>query len=66
MAPDQGFVPCSELHPTTGDVCALDTAHVQHSDPRVKQHSTKTGSRWPLLSSLDPNEGYNDYVTFGC
>lgn len=66
MAPDQDFVPCSELHPTTGDVCKLDTAHVQHSDPRVKQHIATNGSRWPLLSQIDPNEGYNDYVTFGC
>lgn len=56
---------CSHAHPTTGDVCALDSDHVQHSDPRVQQHVTVNGSKWPLLSILDPAEGYNDYVTHG-
>jgi hypothetical protein len=64
MAPDQGFVPCSETHPASGDVCSLDTAHVQHSDARVKQHVAKNGAKWPSLHELDPHEGYNDYVTF--
>ena len=60
----EGFVPCTEAHPTTGDVCKLDTAHVQHSDARVKQHQANNGMKWPLLSEIDPHEGYNDYVTY--
>jgi hypothetical protein len=55
---------CTEAHPITGDVCSLDSNHVQNSDPRVKQHVSKNGMKWPLLSELDPAEGYNDYVTF--
>jgi hypothetical protein len=64
MATEQGFVPCAETHPVTGDACSLDVAHVQHSDARVKQHLAKNGSKWPTLHELDPHEGYNDYVTF--
>ncbi len=58
------FIQCVEVHPTSGDVCSLDIAHVQHSDARVKQHAAKNGMKWPLLSEIDPAEGYNDYVTF--
>lgn len=61
---NQGFTPCTDQHPTTGDVCGLDTAHVQNSDPRVKQHISENGTKWPLLSVLDPAEGWNDYVTY--
>jgi hypothetical protein len=60
----EGFIPCAEAHPQSGDVCSLDTAHVQHSDARVKQHVAKNGMKWPLLSEIDPKEGFNDYVTF--
>ncbi len=59
-----GFVACTEAHPTTGDVCKLDVAHVQHSDALVKQHKSANGMKWPTLHELDPHEGYNDYVTF--
>jgi len=58
------FIQCVEAHPTSGDVCSLDVAHIQHSDARVKQHISKNGMKWPLLSEIDPHEGYNDYVTF--
>ena len=64
MASNEGFTPCTETHPVSGDVCSLDASHVQHSDPRVKQHVTANGAKWPLLSVLDPAEGYNDYVTY--
>jgi len=58
------FIQCVEAHPTSGDVCSLDVAHIQHSDARVKQHVAKNGMKWPLLSEIDPAEGFNDYVTF--
>lgn len=64
MATEQGFVPCTEAHPTTGDVCKLDTAHVQHSDARVKQHIAINGVKWPSLHELDPAEGYNGAQPF--
>jgi len=57
-------VSCTETHPTTGDVCSLDAAHVQDSDARVKQHLASNGVKWPLLSQIDPAEGWNDHVTF--
>ena len=63
--PNEGFVSCKETHPETGDVCSLDVAHVQHSDPAVKQHQAKNGHvRWPKIRLTDEAEGYNNYVTF--
>jgi hypothetical protein len=59
------FLPCSETHPTTGDVCSLDRIHVQNSDPKVKQHVAANGIKWPTLHELDPKEGFNVYVTRG-
>lgn len=64
MATNQGFIPCSETHPTSGEKCTLDTAHVQNSDVRRKQHITVSGMKWPMLTELDPVEGFNDFVTF--
>ena len=61
----EGFVNCTEVHPQSGDVCKLDAAHVQHSDPIVKQHQAANGSKWPSLAEIAPNEGYNIYVTRG-
>jgi hypothetical protein len=58
----EGFVNCTEKHPRSGDVCELDKDHVQHSDPRVKQHRASNGVKWPSLHELDPHEGYNDVV----
>jgi hypothetical protein len=60
----ENFIACTQTHPTSGDVCALDIAHVQHSDARVKQHVSANGVKWPLLCEIDPAEGYNDFVTY--
>jgi hypothetical protein len=56
---------CTHVHPTTGDVCALNPNHVQDLDPRVQQHVSERGVKWPSLHELAPEEGYNDYVTRG-
>ncbi len=64
MANAQGFVPCSETHPSLGVACSRDTAHVQHEDAQVKQHVAANGVKWPSLHELNPHEGYNDFVTF--
>lgn len=58
MAPDEGFVPCKEAHPKTGDTCLYDAVHAQHPDPLVKQHQAPNGIKWPSLQELDPKEGY--------
>lgn len=55
---------CTHVHPTTGDLCTLNDNHVQDSDPKTQRHLAANGIKWPLLSELAPEEGYNDFVTY--
>lgn len=58
------FIQCIKVHPKTGDPCTLDRNHTKDDDPKVQQHVAANGVKWPLLSEIDPDEGYNDFVTF--
>ena len=56
------IVICAEKHPKTGDTCNLPETHTLSPDARVQQHCVVNGYKWPYLHTLDPDEGWNDFV----
>lgn len=54
---------CTEVH--HGYPCEKPLGHSDKSnDAATRQHIANEGRlKWPTLHELDPNEGYNDYVT---
>jgi hypothetical protein len=54
---------CGSPHPKTGALCIKEEGHINDQDARVQQHLAAGNLKWPTLHELDPNEGFNDYVT---
>lgn len=54
---------CGAISTVYGVTCVKPSSHASSHNPQEKQHVASNGVKWPSLAELDPNEGFNVFVT---